>query len=98
MTVPEVDEVEQELIPISDLDQFVNLLVAWHNDKVARIRHMLSVPDGMEMQLADETPLVLTGDALTAFRVGIELGLMEFSTLPFVAEFEDAENPERTGD
>ena len=98
MTTPVVNEIDQEMIPVSNLDEFVNLLVRWHNNKVARVQHMLTVPDGMEMQLADETPLVLTGDVLKAFRVGIELGLMEFGTLPFVAQVDDAPSSERTGD
>jgi hypothetical protein len=81
-----------EAIEIQDLNQFVQMLVAWHNRSVATLRHFLKVPEGTEMMIGDEKPVVLEGDMLTGLKAGIELGLMELGTLPFAYELEDEQD------
>lgn len=80
---------EQDIIPVESLDSFMQHFLPWHERKTNQLRHMLTVPDGMGVQVGEDTNLVLTGDALIAFRIGIELGLSELGTLPFSFETEN---------
>ena len=80
----------QELLQIEDLDMLVKHLTLWHTSKVAMLKHMLKVPDGTEAELNEGEKILLTGDMLKGFRVGVTLGLSELGTLPFVAELADS--------
>jgi hypothetical protein len=83
-----------ETVPVDDLNHFVQILTAWHMEKCRTVQHMLAVPEGSEFQIeGDEgvTTIVLVEDALAAFKLGIEMAMMELGELPFVAEMEDAE-------
>jgi hypothetical protein len=85
---PRPDTVEME-----DLDQFVRALVAWHTARCAAVRKLQEVPEGSEFQIEDEInnqSVVLTGSTMIAFKLGIEMALMELGSLPFVAEVEEA--------
>lgn len=77
-------------VMVDDLDQFVRVLMAWHAKKVATLRHMKDIPDGTEATQDDQEPVILTGDMLKGFRMGLEVALEEMGTLPFEAELEDA--------
>ncbi len=92
---PEAPETQPapETLMVSDLDQFVKLLVGWHNQQVKTVEHFLTVPDGMVMQLGDDPEITLTGDALVAFKAGVNLALTNLGTLPFKAELEEAADP-----
>ena len=79
---------EDGLVSITNLDQFVQFLTAWHIEKSALTKHMLDIPDGTEFKVGDE-PRIMTGDTLAGFKLGIEVALMHLGTLPFVAEVED---------
>jgi hypothetical protein len=78
-----------ETVVVQDIDQFIQLLNGWHQDKVKTLEHMLSVPEGTEVRFNDEGPQTLTGDMLKGFVIGLSLGLMELGTLPFAAEMDD---------
>ena len=73
---------------VSDLDTFFKLLQGWHQGKVAMLNHMAKVPEGTEVTRndADAPTVILTGDMLAGFQLGIELSLMELGTLPFYPE------------
>lgn len=77
-------------VMVDDLDQFVRVLMAWHANKVAMLRHLQNIPDGTEASKDDGEPVVLTGDMLKGFQMGLEVALEEMGTLPFEAELEDA--------
>lgn len=79
-----------DIIVVEDLDQFVRMLTAWHNSKVATLEHMLTVPEGAEMELPNGTRIELSKDHLTGFKAGLTLALIELGCLPFVAESEAA--------
>ena len=81
---------DQDMLQIDDLDQFVKHLTLWHNAKVAMLNHMLKVPEGTEAELNEGEKIILNGDMLKGFRVGVTLGLTELGTLPFVAEMTDS--------
>jgi hypothetical protein len=78
-----------ETVVVQDIDQFIQLLNGWHQDKVKTLEHMLSVPEGTEVRFNDEGPQILQGDMLKGFVIGLSLGLMELGTLPFAAEMDD---------
>lgn len=77
-------------VMVDDLDQFVRILMAWHTSNVATLRHMKDIPDGSEAKQDDQEPVILTGDMLKGFRMGLDLALELLGTLPFEAELEDA--------
>ena len=80
----------QDTLVIKDMNQFVQILVAWHSEKVKVLEHMLQVPDGSIME-TNGIKATLTGDLLAGFKAGIELALMELGTLPFAFETEPPE-------
>jgi hypothetical protein len=80
---------KSETLHVQDINHFVQLLSAWHQEKVRALEHMLSVPEGTEVTFNNEGPQILTGDMLKGFVIGLSLGLMELGTLPFAAEMED---------
>ena len=87
------------IVPIDDLDSFVRHLSAWHQSKVATVKHLLEVPEGAAFEIgegAEAKELVLTGDNLAGFRFGLEMALMQLGTLPFITEMED-EDPDAAG-
>lgn len=77
-----------ETIQVNDLQQFVNIMVAWHSRKVKVLEHMLQMPDGIEMQVGDDAVIVLEGVAMQAYKAGINFALMEMGKLPFAVEYE----------
>lgn len=81
---------EAATVHIESVNQFVGILQGWHDKKVKVLEHMLTVPEGTEMQVAGESAAVLTGDMLAGFKAGIQLSLMELGKLPFAVEFEEA--------
>jgi hypothetical protein len=78
-----------ETLHVQDINHFIQLLSAWHQNKVKTLEHMLTVPEGTEVTFNDEGPQILTGDMLKGFVIGLSLGLMELGHLPFAAEIED---------
>ena len=80
----------QDTLVIEDMNQFVQILVAWHSEKVKVLEHMLQVPDGSIME-TNGIKATLTGDLLAGFKAGIELALMELGTLPFAYETDPPE-------
>lgn len=72
----------------SDLDTFFQLLASWHENRVNVLNHMKDVPEGTEVSMDgdDNPPIILSGEMLAGFQLGIELSLMELGTLPFYPE------------
>ena len=81
-------------VQVSDLDQFVRLLVGWHANRVRRMEHLLTIPDGAELQLEDDAPVVIDGEARKAFLIAVHLCLSEVGVLPFKAVPDEAETAE----
>ena len=75
-----------ELIPIQNIDHFIHLIVGWHNNRVAILKHMLSLPAGTQMQINETESVVMDGERLEGFKDGLGLALMELGDLPFVVE------------
>ena len=92
------EETSAELVPIDDLNVFAEALIIWHERQVAALHQLVDVPDGIEMVIGDDEDdsIILTGDALIAFRAGLGLALDYLGVLPFT-DIEE-ESSESTGD
>ena len=90
------EQVQSELLQVEDLNQFVQILSAWHTEKCAAVQHLLTVPEGSTFEIEGKE-VVLVGAALDAFKLGIEMTMMQLGTLPFIAEVEDEPAPAAAG-
>ena len=88
------DENEEAPLFVTDLNEFVPVLEDWHQRQVAIVSHLQMIPEGQEIQIEDEAPLVLQGDSLRAFQIGIAMALHYLGQLPFVSsQEEDSPSP-----
>lgn len=78
----------EDIQPITDVNDLANKLTQWHTNRVARLEHMLQIPEGTEVDFEDGEKLVLEGAALSAFRLGLQVALKELGQLPIVAQYE----------
>lgn len=92
----ETPETPSDIVEVQDLDQFVRHLTAWHTHKVAAVKHLLDIPEGSEFEVGGKS-IVMTGDALTGFKLGVEMALMPLGELPFLAELEEEASPTPAG-
>ena len=81
-----------ELLPVTDLTQCIEVITNWHQVQLATIQHFHEIPPGTEVEV-DGIPLKLEGDVLKGFQVGIQTCMNYLGTLPFEAEYEDANQP-----
>jgi hypothetical protein len=79
-----------ETIEISNLDQFVRILAAWHEERVKVLKHMLEVPAGIEVSIDGGPDETLQGDLHRGFLMGLNVALMELGTLPFLAQVDES--------
>jgi hypothetical protein len=83
------DQVVMQNFAIEDVEFFGDLVVGWYEQRKHDLKHMLAVPEGTEIELTEateETPaetLVLDGDKLRAFRLGVESAMAILGELPF---------------
>ena len=87
-------EEANDLLAVTDLDHFITLLTDWHNRQVATVKHLREVPAGMQMIIGDgedAKEMKLEGERLEGFQLGLDLALNFLGTLPFMAEYVDAE-------
>lgn len=84
---------------ITDLNDFANLFMNWHHNVQATLNHMAQIPDGAGIEYVnDKTPdqvdtIILTGDALKAYRLGVLTAMAQIEKLPFQAVVEDEPAP-----
>ena len=83
---------DSPIVPTNDVEQFFNLLNAWHQEKLALVAHMRQVPPGTTVVVPDTPTVYLDGEALQAFQHGVDLVLSQLGTLPFVVETIDEAN------
>ena len=87
-----------ESIKVPVEPEFVDLLVGWHTRKVDTLKHLLTVPEGIEVMVGDDpTGFKLEGETLKGYKLGLEMALMEMGKLPFTYEFESDEPAESEG-
>ena len=84
----------QETVIIESADDFARLLIGWHSEKIAVLKHFLEIPEGTDASEDDGQSVKLVGDARKAFIIGVKLAIEELGTLPFEAELEDVPEPD----
>lgn len=85
----ELHPTDPDLVAINDVNLFARLIGLWHSNHLKRAEHVLTLPEGVQMQLDDDPPIILSGDVHKAFLIGANLVLSEFGVLPFVAEMDE---------
>lgn len=76
---------------ISNVQDLAALLSNWHQAKVDMLNHMMNIPEGTEMQVDGEDPLILTGSALAGFKAGLTVAMSELGEFPLEFEYEPNE-------
>jgi len=91
---PQKQKNTADLVAVDDLDHFIALLTDWHSRQVVTVKHLREVPAGMQMIIGDgedAKEMKLEGERLEGFQLGLDLALNFLGTLPFMAEYVDAE-------
>jgi len=94
-------------IEVTDIDNFVLLLTAWHQREVNILNHLMKAPDGLiialssanteeeataKLESGETQPLTLEGETMRAFKAGLAMALSALGQLPFlVTEVEPVE-------
>lgn len=71
-----------------ELKEIAQGLIKWHSNKVKNFRTILDAPKDTEINLntGDEEPLVLSGEVLRGFRIGLTIGLEWIEKFPLSIE------------
>jgi hypothetical protein len=73
----------EEIKPqVVDLGTFINLLTEWHKAKVQFLNHLKAVPEGVSITIDDGEDIVLTGELLRGYQIGLGLALSELGSFP----------------
>lgn len=81
---PDVQEqVPEGAFMIETIDQFAQLIQDWHSNTVATIKHMIDVPDGMEVVIEGEEPFKMEGEIQRGYKLGLNIALNYLGPLPF---------------
>ena len=80
------DTDDDQPLLVTELAEFIPLIEAWHQRQVLTVEHLQKVPSGQEVEIEDEPVLVLEGDSLRAFQLGISMALHYLGSLPFSAD------------
>ena len=86
-TKPEAVE-QAETVHVTDLDQFVTLLIRWHDTKVRLLKHMETIPEDAVVEI-DGVDHAFSPEMRQGFKLGITVALSELGTLPFAAEVDE---------
>jgi hypothetical protein len=73
---------DPDTIFVTSIDDFATHIAAWHEVKVKLLKHLLRVPEGATFKIGEDE-LALTGNAHKAFKLGIELAILQIQELPF---------------
>lgn len=91
--VEEFDEDTQDEQPflVDSLQEFIPIYQDWHSKQVKTVEHFLTVPEGQITETEGEPELVLEGDVLRGFKMGLSIALHYLGTLPFHPVIEEME-------
>lgn len=83
------DEAKEELREMlevffsnTELKNVADVLVQWHQDKLACFEKILGAPADMEVRLGEDDAIVLTGEMLKGFRIGLVVAQGWISKFP----------------
>ena len=85
----EIKAFKEEAASLEQVEHAMDILFAWHKQKVAGLEHMLRIPQGIEVSFNNGEPLIMSEDIHKGFIIGVTLGLIELGTLPFVSPDEE---------
>ena len=76
---------EQEMIPVDNLDQFVQFIEQWHGNKLAQLEQLMAAPADVEIRFGgdDGEDVVLPAEHRAAFHAGLVVAKDLFGSLPF---------------
>ncbi|MDF3932110.1 host nuclease inhibitor protein [Pseudomonas citronellolis] len=78
----ELREMLEDFFSNTELKRVAELLVGWHQRKMGNIEKVLSTTSDTEIRLGEDDPIVLTGDKLKGFRIGLALAQSWFEQFP----------------
>lgn len=81
---------QKETIEITNLHDFITLLIRWHDTKMRLLKHLNTMPEGTQVEIEGVTE-EFTGDLRRGFQLGITVALSELGELPFAAEVDEPE-------
>lgn len=86
---------ENGLVTMTNIDQFAQNIIGWHERNLAVLRHMTQVPEGTPITIGDEEAQPLKGDLLKGFGAALTVAIGQIESLPFqiVPELEDNPQP-----
>jgi hypothetical protein len=82
-SIEPVEESTPMSFEISAVEHMYRLFHEWHQQKIGIFEHMLSIPEGTEIEDSEGVKHELTNDYLAGFKSGIEVALIELAILPF---------------
>lgn len=84
---------EDEVVEVTDAGQMAVMVIAWQQEVMSFLTHLKDIPPGTEVLQDDQTTMVLEGDALAGFQLGLALALEEIRELPF-STISDSQSPD----
>lgn len=84
----------EETLEVTHLDQFMHLLVHWHENRMAQLAQIHEIPSDVEILVPDASgnDINLTEDQRIGFRAGISVARSLLQDLPFtMSETEPAQ-------
>lgn len=82
-----------QALPIDDIETFANVVTKWHVNNLKTLHHTKAIPEGTEIHIGDDKPVVLKGQLLKGFRMGIEASIAGIGDLPFFTDKDSSAAP-----
>lgn len=73
---------EGTTIQITDIETMATIVMNWHQNRIARLRQMMDIPEDAEVHIAGKV-IKMTEEVRSAFVIGLIVAISEFRELPF---------------
>ncbi|MDF3932971.1 host nuclease inhibitor protein [Pseudomonas citronellolis] len=78
----ELYEMLEDFCSNTELKRVAELLITWHQNKMGNIEKVLGMPKDAEIHLGESDPIILTGEKLKGFRIGLVIAQEWFGKFP----------------
>ena len=78
----ELREMLEDFFSNAELKRVAELLISWHQSKMGNIETVLGMPKDAEIRLGEDDPIILTGEKLKGFRMGLIIAQEWFGKFP----------------
>lgn len=78
----ELREMLEDFFSNAELKRVAELLISWHQSKMGNIETVLGMPKDAEIRLGEDDPIILTGEKLKGFRMGLMIAQEWFGKFP----------------